>query len=218
MQRFFYMTHVRTSEGYDVKVPSNGQVNLNTVLGALGTAGFVGLNLKDIVGGLFNRGAFNGMGLDAIMGLLIPMLTAMGCQRNEPACHEDHFITRHEFGLEKELAAKDSKIALLESTIFTDKKSLELYQYIDGQLKEVREFICEQKVRNQGNGDAIRELDRKIDSAVALEAERRCCADQRIVAYANGTFAPKVIVGFTPDATDTTPASTYNPLCCGCDK
>jgi hypothetical protein len=118
--------------------------------------------------------------------------------------------------MEKELAAKDSRIALLESTIFTDKKSLELYQYIDGQLKEVREFICEQKVRNQGNGDAIRELDRKIDSAVALEAERRCCADQRIVSYVNGTFAPKVIVGFTPDATSTTPANTYNPLCCEC--
>lgn len=203
-------------EGFDVKVPSNGQVNLNSVLGALGTAGFVGLNLKDIVGGLFNRGAFNGMGLDAIMGLLIPMLTAMGCQRNEPACHEDHFITRHEFGLEKELAAKDSKIALLESTIFTDKKSLELYQYIDGQLKEVREFICEQKVRNQGVADAIREVSKDIDAKVNLEAERRCCADQRLVAYMNGTFAPKVIVGFTPDATNTTPANIYNPLCCEC--
>ena len=198
MQRFFIMTHVRTSEGYDVKVPSNGQVNLNTVLGALGTAGFL-------------MGAGNGCN-GGILGNLL------GGNRNNCGCSEDHFITRHEFGLEKELAAKDSKIALLESTIFTDKKSLELYQYIDGQLKEVREFICEQKVRNQGNGDAIRELDRKIDSAVALEAERRCCADQRIVAYANGTFAPKVIVGFTPDATKTTSANTYNPLCCECDK
>ena len=155
--------YVKSTDGYDVKVPSQGQVTLNSVLSALGTAGFVGLNLKDIVGGLFNRGAFNGMGLEAIVTMLIPMLTAMGCQRNEPTCHEDHFITRHEFGLEKELAAKDSKIALLESTIFTDKKSLELYQYIDGQLKEVREFICEQKVRNQGNADAIRELAKDID-------------------------------------------------------
>ncbi len=194
------MTHVRTSEGYDVKVPSNGQVNLNTVLGALGTAGFLGM------------GAGNGCNGGGILGNLL------GGNRNNCGCSEDHLVNRYELAMEKELAAKDSKIALLESTIFTDRKSLELYQYIDGQLKEVREFICEQKVRNQGNGDAIRELDRKIDSAVALEAERRCCADQRIVAYANGTFAPKVIVGFTPDATDTTPASTYNPLCCGCDK
>lgn len=211
------MTHVRTSEGYDVKVPSNGQVNLNTVLGALGTAGFVGLNLKDIVGGLFNRGAFNGMGLDAIMGLLIPMLTAMGCQRNEPACSEDHCVNRYELAMEKELAAKDSKIALLEANTFTDGKMLEMYKYFDGELRGVREFICEQKVRNQGNADAIRELDRKIDSAVALEAERRCCADQRVVAYVNGTFAPKAVADFTP-ATTSTPLTTYNPLCCECGQ
>lgn len=187
------MDHVRNSEGFDVKVPSNGQVNLNSVLGALGAASFLGLNANNILGG----GLFGG-------------------NRNGGCCSEDHCVNRYELAMEKELAAKDSKIALLESTIFTDKKSLELYQYIDGQLKEVREFICEQKVRNQGNGDAIRELDRKIDSAVALEAERRCCADQRIVAYANGTFAPKAVADFTPDATKTSVLTTYNPLCCEC--
>lgn len=210
------MSHVKTIDGYDVKVPSQGQVTLNSVLSALGTAGFVGLNLKDIVGGLFNRGAFNGMGLEAVMAMLIPMLTAMGCQRNEPACSEDHCITRHEFGLEKELAAKDSKIALLESTIFTDKKSLELYQHIDGQLKEVREFICEQKVRNQGVGDAVRELDKKIDCSIALEAERRKCADNSIVGYLNSTFAPKAVADYTAGSTSAV-MQTRNPLCeCKC--
>lgn len=203
-------------EGFDVKVPSNGQVNLNSVLGALGTAGFVGLNLKDIVGGLFNRGTFNGMGLDAIVAMLIPMLLQMGFQRNAPTCSEDHFVDRYELELKQQLAAKDSEIALLKANTFTDGKMLEMYKYFDGELRGIREFICEQKVRNQGNGDAIRELDKKIDSAVALEAERRCCADQRLVAYMNGTFAPKVIVGFTPDATKTTPANTSNPLCCEC--
>lgn len=188
--------YVKSTDGYDVKVPSQGEVTYGTVAGSLGLASFLGLGANNngggILGGLFGN---------------------RNC-----GCSEDHCVNRYELAMEKELAAKDSKIALLESTIFTDKKSLELYQYIDGQLKEVREFICEQKVRNQGNGDAIRELDRKIDSAVALEAERRCCADQRIVSYANGTFAPKVIVGFTPDATKTTPASTYNPLCCECGQ
>ena len=212
------MSHVKTIDGYDVKVPSQGQVTLNTVLSALGTAGFAGVTLKDFVGGLFNKGAFNGMGLEAIIAMLIPMLTAMGCQRSTPSCSEDEVVTRYDLAREQKIAEKDSRIAQLEATIHENEKSLELYKYIDGQLKEVREFICEQKVRNQGNGDAIRELDRKIDSAVALEAERRCCADQRIVSYANGTFAPKVIVGFTPDATKTTSASTYNPLCCECGQ
>ena len=187
--------YVKSTDGYDVKVPSQGEVTYGTVAGSLGLASFLGLGANNNGGGILG-------------GLL-------GGNRNG-CCESDHVVNRYELAMEKELAAKDSRIALLESTIFTDKKSLELYQYIDGQLKEVREFICEQKVRNQGNGDAIRELDRKIDSAVALEAERRCCADQRIVSYVNGTFAPKVIVGFTPDATSTTPANTYNPLCCEC--
>lgn len=209
--------YVKTTGGYDVKVPNSGQVALNTVLGALGTAGFVGLDLQSIVGKLFNQGTFNGMGLDAILAMLIPMLTAMGCQRSAPACNEDHLVNRYELGMEQRLAEKDSRIAQLEANIYENQKSLEMYKYIDGQLKEVREFICDQRVRNQGVSDAVRELDKKIDTSVALEAERRKCADERLVSYMNGTFAPKVIVGFTPDTASTTPAPTFNPLAeCGC--
>lgn len=209
--------YVKTTGGYDVKVPSSGQTVLNTVLGALGTAGFAGINLRNLVGGLFNQGTFNGMGVDAIVSMLISMLTQMGYQRTEPACSEDHCVNRYELAMEKELAAKDSKIALLEANTFTDGKMLEMYKYFDGELRGVREFICEQKVRNQGNADAIRELNQKIDTSVALEAERRKCADERLVSYMNGTFAPKVIVGFTPDTASTTPAPTFNPLAeCGC--
>lgn len=209
--------YVKTTGGYDVKVPSSGQTVLNTVLGALGTAGFAGINLRNLVGGLFNQGTFNGMGVDAIVSMLIPMLTQMGYQRTEPACSEDHCVNRYELDLKQQLAAKDSEISLLKANTFTDGKMLEMYKYFDGELRGVREFICEQKVRNQGNADAIRELNQKIDTSVALEAERRKCADERLVSYMNGTFAPKVIVGFTPDTASTTPAPTFNPLAeCGC--
>ena len=61
---------------------------------------------------------------------------------------------------------------MLKANTYNDQKSLELYKYVDGELRGIREFICEQKVRNQGNADAIRELDHKIDYKVALEAER----------------------------------------------
>lgn len=205
--------YVKTTGGYDVKVPQSGQVNLNTVLGALGAAGFAGINLRNLVGGLFNQGAFNGMSLDTILSMLIPMLT-QSCQ---PACSEDHLVTRYELETENKLAQKDSEIALLKANTYNDQKSLELYKYIDGELRGIRDFICEQKVRNQGNSDAIRELDKKIDSAIALEAERRCCADQRIVSYVNGTFATKLIADYEAGTT-TTAVETFNPLCCGCDK
>jgi hypothetical protein len=39
------------TEGNDNNVPSNGQVNLNTVLAALGTAGFFGFNAGNMFGG-----------------------------------------------------------------------------------------------------------------------------------------------------------------------
>lgn len=211
------MSHVKTIDGYDVKVPSQGQVTLNSVLSALGTAGFVGLNLKEIVGGLFNRGAFNGMGLDAIMGMLIPMLTAMGCQRNEPTCSEDHCVNRYELELKQQLAAKDSEIALLKANTFTDGKMLEMFKYFDGKFNEFNAWRAAQDVRNQGVADAIREVSKDIDYKVNLEAERRCCADQRIVNYANGTFATKLIADYTAGTT-TTAMETFNPLCCDCPK
>jgi hypothetical protein len=209
------MSHVKTTDGYDVKVPSQGQVTLNSVLSALGTAGFVGLNLKDIVGGLFNRGAFNGMGLEAIMAMLIPMLTAMGCQRNEPTCNEDHLVNRYELELKQQLAAKDSEIALLKANTFTDGKTLELYRYIDGKFNAIESRLAAQDVRNQGVADAIREVSKDIDYKVNLEAERRCCADERLVGYMNGTFATKLIADYAAGTT-TTAMETSNPLCCKC--
>ena len=116
--------YVKTTGGYDVKVPSSGQTVLNTVLGALGTAGFAGINLRNLVGGLFNQGTFNGMGVDAIVSMLIPMLTQMGYQRTEPACSEDHCVNRYELDLKQQLAAKDSEISLLKANTFTELKNL----------------------------------------------------------------------------------------------
>ena len=192
------MSHVKTTDGYDVKVPSMGQVGYNTVAGSLGLASFLGLGA-------------NGNGNGILGGLL-------GGNRNGCGCSEDHTVNRYELAMQQELAAKDSKIALLEANTYNDAKTLELYRYIDAQLNSINNRLAAQDVRNQGVADAIREVSKDIDYKVNLEAERRCCADQRIVAYANGTFAPKVIVGFTPDATDTTPANVYNPLCCDCAK
>lgn len=210
------MSHVKTIDGYDVKVPSQGQVTLNSVLSALGTAGFVGLNLKDIVGGLFNKGAFNGMSMEAIMAMLIPMLTAMGCQRSEPTCNEDHFVDRYELELKQQLAAKDSEIALLKANTFTDGKMLEMYKYFDGKFNEFNAWRAAQDVRNQGVGDAVRELDKKIDYSIALEAERRKCADKSIVGYLNSTFAPKAVADYTAGSTSAV-MQTRNPLCeCEC--
>ena len=54
------------------------------------------------------------------------------------------------------------------------------------------------------------------NAGIALEAERRCCADGKIVTYVNGTFYPIEVAGLTV-TTDTTAKPIYNPLCnCSC--
>ena len=57
-----------------------------------------------------------------------------------------------------------------------------------------------------------------VMGAVNLEAERRCCADGKIVNYVNSTFYPKMVADITAASTTTT-QPTYNPLApvCGCN-
>ena len=55
----------------------------------------------------------------------------------------------------------------------------------------------------------------KFTQAIALEAERRECADCKIVNYVNSTFAPRLITDFAAGTTSEV-AQVYNPLRCGC--
>ena len=194
------MSHVKTIDGYDVKVPSMGQVNYNTVAGSLGLASFLGLGMNG------NNGCNGGGLLGGLLG-----------NRNNGCCSDDHCVNRYELAMQNALAAKDSRIALLEANTYNDQKTLELYRYIDAQLNSINNRLAAQDVRNQGVADAIREVSKDIDYKVNLEAERRCCADQRIVSYANGTFATKLIADYTAGTT-TTAMETFNPLCCECPK
>lgn len=189
------MSHIKTSEGYDVKVPSQGQVTYNTVAGSAGLAAFLGMNAGNLLGGC-NGGLFGGNRSNC------------GCS---PA---DMPVTRYEMAMQQDLAAKDSKIALLEANTYNDQKSLELYRYIDGQLSAIMSRLAAQDVRNQGFTDAFRELAKDIDYKVNLEAERRECADCKIVNYANSTFATKLVTDYAA-GTANAALPTYNPLACG---
>ena len=191
---------VKDAHGYDVKVPSQGEVTYGTVAGSLGIASFLGLNAGNILGngcnggGLFNWGRNNGN---------------CGCS---PA---DMPVTRYEMAMQNELAAKDSRIALLEANTYQDQKSLELYKYVDSKFNSINEVLAAQAVRNQAINDSIQSLDYKTMQAIALEAERRQCADCKIVNYVNSTFTPKLITDFAAGTTRAA-AVTYNPLACGC--
>ena len=70
----------------------------------------------------------------------------------------------------------------------------------------------------QAVADAVEPWRAKVlDMRINLEAERRCCADSKIVNYANSTFVPQMIVDFTTGTT-THAEDTYNPLCSCCGQ
>ena len=191
------MSHmVKSSDGYEVKVPSQGQVSYNTVGASLGIASFLGLNAGNVLGNGCGGGLFN-------------------WGRNGNACNcGDVPVTRYEMAMEQALAAKDSKIALLEANTYQDQKSLELYRYIDGKLADIQANLAAQAVTNTSFNSALAATDYKFTQAIALEAERRQCADCKIVNYVNSTFAPKLITDYTAGTTSA-PAAVYNPLQCG---
>ena len=190
------MAHVKTTDGSEVKVPSQGQVTYNSVAGSAGLAAFLGLNAGNILGNGCGGGLFGG-------------------NRNGNGCGcADQWVTRYELAMQNEIAAKDSRIALLEANTYQDQKSLELYRYIDGKLNEINATLAAQAVTNTAVNSAMQAMDYKFTQQVALEAERRQCADCKIVNYVNSTFAPKLITDYTAGTTSA-PANVYNPLACG---
>ena len=188
------MSHmVKSTDGYDVRVPNKGAVDYAVVGGSLGIASFLGLNANNILGG------------NGILG---------GWNRGGNCSCADTPVTRYELAMEQQIAYKDSEIALLKSNTYQDQKSLELYRYIDGKLNEINATLAAQAVTNTAFNSALASTDYKFSQAIALEAERRQCADCKIVNYVNSTFAPKLITDYTAGTTSA-PASVYNPLACG---
>lgn len=98
------------------------------------TTGIIGTSL-----GAINSGIFNGLG---------GIFSGNNCNGAMYACSDNMAVNRYELGLEQSNAAKDARISLLESTISTDKKMLEMYQYVDGRLRNIESQISQQAVVN----------------------------------------------------------------------
>lgn len=187
---------------------SNGKANAALTTGIIGTAG-VGLGL---LGNLLG-GGWCGIGANPAAAAV----AAGMCSENMP-------VTRYELERENKLAQKDSEIATLKANTYNDQKMLEMYAYIDGQLKDVRKSLCDQSVHNQRTEDSFVLARRDIASVkdelhreIEMEAERRCCGDNSIVTYVNATFYPKQVADVTT-GTATTAQTLYNPIqkCGGC--
>ena len=151
-----------------------------------------------------------------------------GCGCANPAmaaCSDSVLVNRYEAGQSAKISDLQTQVALRDANLYNDQKALALYQYIDGELKDIRSTLCAQAVHNQKTEDSfvlarqdIAAVKADLDAKIKLESERRCCGDNAIVNYSNATFYPKMVADVTVGTT-TTAQTLYNPIpdcgCCG---
>lgn len=181
---------------------------IGTALGALNSGIFNG-GLGGLVGGGNAAADLSGMAAGAALA------AALGAGGR---CSEDKTVNRYELSLQQKLAEKDAQIALRDANTYGDQKMLEMYKYIDGQLKDIRGALCAQSVHNQKTEDSftvamndLAAVKAELLKEVQMEAERRRCGDNSIVTYVNATFYPKQVADVTTGTT-TTAQTLYNPL------
>lgn len=191
------------------------EVERNNEYASKGVAGTgLGLGIAGTALGLLNGG---------LSGLWGGAAVPMGAPAFSGNCSQNMPVNRYELELQQKIAEKDAQIALRDANTYGDQKMLELYKYVDGELKDIRGALCSQAVHNQKTEDSfvlarqdIASVKEELSREIAMEAERRCCGDNSIVTYANATFYPKQVADVTTGTT-TTPQSLYNPLPkCGC--
>lgn len=142
---------------------------------------------------------------------------------NGGACHQNQPVSHYEMDQQNKITEKDMEIAFLRGRDAAKTDTLETYGYINGELKEIRNEIAEQKVKNaqiEGAfavlGEQINGMKNEFVSALNRERDERCCGDNAIVNYLNATFYPKMVADVTTGTT-TTAQNTYNPLpSCSC--
>lgn len=179
--------------------------------------------LGNLLGGLNQNKRSEAADIAAAVTPAMTVAAMLAARQQGPTCSENMPVTRYDLDREQKLAAKDSEIALLKANTYNDGKMLEVYGYIDRQLKDVREALCKQAVHNQRTEDSfvlarqdIASVKDELHREIEMEAERRCCGDNSIVTYANATFYPKQVADITT-GTATTAQTLYNPLPkCGC--
>jgi hypothetical protein len=74
---------------------------------------------------------------------------------NNCGCSENMPVSRYELGMQNQIVEKDSKIALLESNIYTDQKLNDLRNYVDRRVNHVEDVVNAQAVYNATNTATI---------------------------------------------------------------
>lgn len=140
---------------------------------------------------------------------------------------EDEPVSRYDAAKDAKIAHLETQVALRDANTFTDQKFIELYKYIDGELRDIRAVQSNQAVHNQKTADSFQIMQErlqcccdKMETRICAEENARKCADNTLVNYMNATFYPKQVADVTTGTT-TTAQTLYNPLPvtgnCNCD-
>lgn len=68
--------------------------------------------------------------------------------RNGGTCESDHTVNRYEANQAARIAQLESEVKLRDANTYTDKKMLDMYQYMDGRLRGIEAQISQQAVIN----------------------------------------------------------------------
>lgn len=202
---------------YENKFASKGVAGtgLGLAIGALGLSALNG-GIGNLLGGGLG-GNKTSCGIGEVVGSMLGAIS-VGNNSHCCGCSEDHLINRYEAGQSARIAELETEIKLRDSNIYTDQKILDVYKYFDGENKAIRAALCDQAVKNAQIestfavlGEQIKAQKNEFLCALNRERDERCCGDNAIVNYVNGTFYPKLVSDVTAGTT-TTAQTLYNPL------
>lgn len=127
---------------YENKYASHGQANLNTVLGAIGTAGATGI--LGNLGGIFGNG---------------------GARPTD--CH-DHLVNRYEAEQAARIAELETEVKLRDANTFTIGEMGKLRDYVDSKFEKVENQLCDQRVYNATLNGAVTCIQGQIAQLMGL--------------------------------------------------
>lgn len=79
---------------------------------------------------------------------MLAAAAALAANGRNGTCSEDHTVNRYEAQKDARIAELETEVKLRDANTYTDSKMLQLYQYVDGELKDIRKTQCEQAVWN----------------------------------------------------------------------
>ena len=107
-------------------------------------------------------------GIIGTAGAALPLINGLLGGMGGHGCSEDHYINRYELGLQQEIAAKDSKISLLESNIYVDSKIADVYERLNTKIGGLEAQLCEQRVYNATNTSVIGCIQGQVNALMGL--------------------------------------------------